>query len=246
MSQPESVPERPPRAASATAARPDGADRRRDPEETKLRLLDAAEHLFAERGFDGASLRAVTQAARTSVSAAHYHFGSKEALLAATIQRRIEPIIRARFDRLDMLEREAAGAPLAIEAILDVFLRPLFEQRAARGDQGETFRRIAARLFSDPPPVVAGLKRQVFGETVERFMAALERALPGHPREAIALDLQFLVGIMVHVISGHLEDTPGLEPGRLASLSDDEVLERMIEFAAAGLRARAAATTGER
>ncbi|NNL65699.1 MAG: TetR/AcrR family transcriptional regulator [Myxococcales bacterium] len=216
------------------------ADRRRDPEETKLRLLDAAEHLFAERGFDGASLRAVTQAARTSVSAAHYHFGSKEALLVATIERRLAPILRARLDRLDALEREAAGAPLAIEAILDAFLRPIFEERAARADAGDGFRRIAARLFSDPPPVVADLKQRVFGETMERFMAVLEPALPDRSREAIALDLQFLVGIMIHVTSGHLEDAPGPSPlPDLAGLSDETVLQRMIQFAAAGIRAAA-------
>ena len=62
--------------------------RRRDSEDTKERLLDAAERLFAERGFEGASLRAVTQAAGTSVSAANYHFGSKEALLGRTLLRR--------------------------------------------------------------------------------------------------------------------------------------------------------------
>ncbi len=99
--------------------------------DTKERLLAAAERLFAERGFEGASLRAVTQAAGTSVSAANYHFGSKQALLRATLRRRVEPMNRLRLERLDALEAAAAGAPLSLEALLDAFLRPAFEVRAA-------------------------------------------------------------------------------------------------------------------
>jgi len=211
--------------------------RRRHPEDTKERLLDAAERLFAERGFEGASLRAVTHAAGTSVSAAHYHFGSKEALLVATIRRRAEPVVRARAARLDEIERRAGAGPLPLEEVLDAFLRPIFEERA-RPERSDDFRRIAARLFSDPPRVVASLKREVFGSTAERFLDALARALPEKPRMLIALDLQFLVGVMVHVTSGHLRDVPAPRGWpRLEGLSDDAVLGRMIEFVAAGLRA---------
>jgi len=232
---------RPEPAVAATASAPLAAaasePRRRHPEETKQRLLDAAERLFAAHGFDGTSLRAVTQAAGTSVSAANYHFGSKETLLVATIRRRAEPVVRARAARLDEIERRAGAGPLPLEELLDAFLRPIFEERA-RPERSDDFRRIAARLFSDPPAVVASLKREVFGSTAERFLEALARALPEKPRMWIALDLQFLVGVMVHVTSGHLRDVPA--PGgwpRLEELSDEAVLGRMIEFVAAGLRA---------
>jgi AcrR family transcriptional regulator len=227
-----------PTAPGAVAPAPAADEpRRRDPEDTKERLLDAAERLFAERGFEGASLRAVTQAAGTSVSAAHYHFGSKEALLVATIRRRAEPVMATRAARLAELERRAGDAPLPLEAVLDAFLRPIFEQRA-RPDRAEDFRRIAARLFSDPPPVVAALKREVFGRTAAHFLDALERALPGKPRHEIALDLQFLVGVMVHVTAGHLDDFPAPEGWpSLDALSDEVVLDRMVRFVAAGLRA---------
>jgi len=231
-------PSKPLAAGEAASARtPEPLPRRRTAEDTKERLLDAAERLFAESGFEGTSLRAVTQAAGTSVSAANYHFGSKEALLVATIRRRTEPVARARTERLDAIERRAGGAPLPLEEVLDAFLRPVFDQRA-RPERGDDFRWIAARLFSDPPPVVAALKRDVFGRTAERFLDALAKALPDAPRRQIALDLQFLVGVMVHVTSGHLEDVPTPEGWpRLDDLSDETVLARMIAFVAAGLLA---------
>ena len=79
----------------------------RDSRDTKERLLDAAERLLAEHGYEGTSLRAVTQAAGTSVSAANYHFGSKEELLRATLLRRVEPMNRRRLACLDDLEHAA-------------------------------------------------------------------------------------------------------------------------------------------
>ena len=219
--------------ASAVESAVEGRD-------TKERLLAAAERIFAERGFEGASLRAVTRAAGTSVSAANYHFGSKRALLRATLRRRVEPVNRLRLERLDALEAAAAGAPLALEALLDAFLRPAFEVRAAAPEGSAYYRQVAARLYSDPPELVSDLKRELFRPVFERFFAALQRALPDHPPEALGLAFQFMVGTVIHVMSGHLEGALGVEDGD-ARPSDEEVLARMLAFAAGGRRAAGAA-----
>ena len=104
-------------------------------------------------------MRAVTQAAGASVSAANYHFGSKEALLRATLRRRLEPVNRTRIARLDALEREAAGRPLRVEQILEAFLRPIFEEWT---DPAARMRHVAApqtpnmaKTASDAPTAVA-------------------------------------------------------------------------------------------
>ncbi len=203
--------------------------------DTKERLLDAAEQLFAERGFEGASLRAVTQAAGTSVSAANYHFGSKQALLRATLRRRVEPMNRLRLERLDALEAAAAGAPLSLEALLDAFLRPAFEVRAAAQGGSAYYRQIAARLYSDPPELVSDLKRELFGPVFERFFAALQRTLPDHSPSALALAFQFTVGTVIHVMSGQLEGALGIGDGDVRP-ADEEVLRRMVAYTVSGLR----------
>lgn len=198
--------------------------------DTAERLLDAAEALFAERGFEGTSLRAVTQAAGTSVSAAHYHFGGKEALLRATLRRRVEPMNRLRLERLEALRRRSGGRALAVEEILDAFLRPLFDLESARAEA----RFVAARLYSDPPELVAALKEELFGEVSRRFLEALAEALPARPREEIALGFHFAVGAMVHVLSGNLEDAPA--EARDVPSERATVLQHLVAFLAAGLR----------
>ncbi len=160
----------PPRSAPGLA--PEPLSRGRDGAATKERLLDAAELLFAERGFKGTSVRAVTRAAGVSVSAANYHFGSKEALLHATLSRVIEPVNRARLGRLDALEAQSGDRAAPIEAILDAFLRPTIERRAQPGGPAR-FRHITALLYADPPELAAALRRDYFGPLLARFLRAL-------------------------------------------------------------------------
>ena len=79
------------------------------PPDTRTRILDAAEHLFAERGFNGTSVRAITDLAGANLAAVGYHFGSKAELLAAVIRRVTEPIIAAQGAGLDRLLARTRG-----------------------------------------------------------------------------------------------------------------------------------------
>jgi len=93
-------------------------------EDTRERLLNAAEQLFAEHGVSGTTLRALTKAANVNLAAVHYHFGGKEGLLDAVVERRATPMNQERLRELYELERSAGvGAP-AVEDILRAFFLP--------------------------------------------------------------------------------------------------------------------------
>jgi AcrR family transcriptional regulator len=201
---------------------------------TKERLLDAAESLFARHGFEGTSLRAVTQAADTSLSAANYHFGSKEALVHAALVRRLEPQNRRRLEAIDALE-EASSRDLSVEALLAAFLRPSFEAQRESPEDARRLREVAAQLYADPHAVMSELRLELFAPVISRYIDALERLLPDRSREAVTVDFQFFIGVMVHVMSGKTRLT--WESAGPPSIPDDQILERMISFATAGLRA---------
>ena len=235
MSSPNEVPD------SDGISRPETApieahdrDRSSGSAETRARLLDAAERLFADRGFEGTSMRAITQAAGTSVSAANYHFGSKEKLLHETIRRATEPVNDRRLELLDRAEAAAGGAPLSLEAILEAFLFPVIEFR----QQGmtEAGRQIGARLFNDPPELIQSIKVEIFGPMSKRFMQALRRTLSDRSELDVELGYQFIISIMVYVISGQLESST-LAATHPEGIDEELLLKRMVEFAAAGLRA---------
>lgn len=218
-------------AASSPDPRDGGAS-----EATKERLLAAAERLLAERGFAGMSIRALARHAGTSVSAAHYHFGSKLALVEALFESRIEPINAQRIERLNALLAAAPDGRPTLEAVLDSFLRPSFD--AWR--QGEALGRTAtphilAQVHADRSPRLADLKRRLLGPLMDRYVGVIDALLPDKDPASLRNGLQFVLGISLHVVGGHLEREAG---GRSTSPREDEALiEQMIRFAAAGLRA---------
>jgi AcrR family transcriptional regulator len=67
---------------------------------TRERILGVAEALFARHGFDGASLRQVTAAAKVNLAAVNYHFGSKESLIEEVFRRRLDELNRQRLASL--------------------------------------------------------------------------------------------------------------------------------------------------
>jgi len=198
--------------------------------DTKARLLDAAELFFAERGFDGMSMRAVTNAAGVSVSAANYHFGSKLALMGAALRRRVEPINRRRFELLDGLEAEASVPN--VEQVLDAFYRPPFEQAAESTEAQRTLMRtVAARLWHDPAEMVAAIRVELFGEVSERFSVALVNAMPEIEPARARMLLQLSVGLLIQTLNG--------EAASFFSTDADTLRAVLVRYATAGVIAAA-------
>lgn len=90
---------------------------------TRSRLLAAAERLLLESGYDRLSVRAVNAAAGMNPAAVHYHFGSKETLVAALLEERLGPLWERPLAELD--ERRGAGEPPSVGELVDVVLEPL-------------------------------------------------------------------------------------------------------------------------
>src|SRR5690554_7975585 len=79
--------------------------------DTVDRILDAAEELFAERGFSETSLRMITSKAKVNLAAVNYHFGSKNALIHAVFARFLTPFSATLETAFDELEAKCHGKP---------------------------------------------------------------------------------------------------------------------------------------
>ena len=78
--------------------------------DTKQRILNAGEHLFARDGYHLTSLRSITTEAKVNLAAVNYHFGSKESLLEAVIERRLDPLNKIRQGQLEALLEKTGQA----------------------------------------------------------------------------------------------------------------------------------------
>lgn len=197
--------------------------------DTKTRILDAAEHAFATQGFDGASLRAITSEAGVNLAAVNYHFQSKEALFAAVVARRIDPINERRLEMLD-----AAGENPSVHAILEAFLRPPLD--VTEGFRSEVIRPLLGRMYSTPGDLAVRIIKNQFAPMLNRFTDALHAAVPKRTPEELKARMLFLVGAMSHVMAWGPTFTAftGAEgDGR----DINWVLQQLVEFAAAGIEA---------
>jgi AcrR family transcriptional regulator len=122
---------------------------RSDTSETRLALIYAAERLFAEQGLQRTSLRQINQeAGQRNESAIHYHFGSREAVIAAILDLRTKPVNEERLRMLNAARDAAAGAPLSSLALAEIFVLPLARSIVA-APGGNHYARFLTQLYLD-------------------------------------------------------------------------------------------------
>ncbi len=201
--------------------------------ETKTRILDAAERLLAERGFAETSLRGITALAGVNLAAVNYHFQSKDALIQAVFTRRLQPINRERLAALDECERRAGNRPVPLEPLLRAFFGPVLRA----GPDGSSFFKLMGRMYSEPSLDLHQLFASEMGETVDRFKNAFRRTLPHLDIRQVFWYLFFAIGSMAHVLAaGSLLK---LISGGTCNPEDmNEAEEHLVHFAAGALRAK--------
>jgi len=206
------------------------------PHETRTRILDAAEELFMQHGFEATSMRQLTAKAGANLAAVNYHFGSKDALVAAVFQRRLDAMNTARIAELERLEKEAGGRPLSPRQIIGAFVGVSLRMiEDAKG--GRNFIRLLGRTYSDPQKEIRSLIGRLYAPAMERFKAAFERALPQMPREELVWRIHFMFGTLAYTLAA--TDTVQLIAGcKPEDRYDARLLEaRLTAFLAAGLLA---------
>ena len=204
---------------------------------TQERILDVAEGLFMEHGFEAAGLRQITTAAGVNLAAVHYHFGSKEELFQAVLTRRLDPMNLERLALLDRLEADARGGPLSCEAIIGAMFIPALELARDKARGGKNFLRLLGRAYADPASFIRQLLSLEYAPMILRFKAAFARTLPHLPARELSWRLHFLMGAMSYTLAGTdvLKLISALNP---VDVDNDELLLRRLgPFLVAGLKA---------
>jgi len=205
--------------------------------ETQTRILDAAEELFLQHGFEGASMRMLTARAGVNLAAINYHFGSKDALIEAVLRRRLDPMNASRVAALDHLEAQAADGAVEPDAIIGAFVGTSLRMiEDARGG-GRNFIRLLGRTYTDPDKKIRALIGQFYAPAMERYKAAFARALPDLPGDELVWRMHFMFGTLSYTLAA--TDTVQLIAGcKPEDRYDARLLEaRLTAFLAAGLLA---------
>jgi AcrR family transcriptional regulator len=206
----------------------------RDPSDTKNRILDVAEDLFAEQGLDRVSVRDITDTAQVNLAAVNYHFGGKEDLIAAVLQRRIGPVNDARIAALDKIEKAAGGKPPKVEDIIGAFILPTLSCCPGDTKRKNSFSKLFGRCLAETRPDVEKLLVREFDPMAQRLEAALTRALPHLTRAQIFLRLKFTFGVLHH----WLLTKDRFLPEWASHSTMEEQATQLIAFVSTGFKAK--------
>ena len=194
--------------------------------DTKQKILDTAERLFAQQGYAATSMRQIISEAGVNLAAIHYHFGSKEELLDGLVQRKAGPVNAERLALLDAAVKAANGRSLQVEEIFEALLRPM----ATVASQNGQFVQLMGRLFSEG--LMPHIINKHFHEVMKKFMGALREVLPQLPEQEFLWRIHFMMGALAHTMCGAPESSELL--GVSAGFHDR--IDRLKRFLSAGFR----------
>lgn len=187
--------------------------------ETRERILDAAEAVFAQRGFDAATTREIAALSETNVATPYSYFAGKEALYAAVIERAIVPLIEL-MDQFAAESDKPGAAAGAIHAVL------------SRLASHETTTRLIYREVVANGPLAEMLTKTLFEPLINRVCTELRAA--GQLDDAME---PFVASLFVHLSFSHVAMAPLLSRVFEVDMLSPESLERQVRVigAAAGL-----------
>ncbi len=191
-------------------------------------MVDAAEELFAADGFEAASLRAVMRAADADPGSVHYHFGGREALAAAVLERVLAPLNTQRVELLEEAEAKATGL-IPLEQLVEAIVRPDFEAAHALNQKGRGRARLMGAIYINPAAFVTAEVERHFRPVAQRFMPYMAAALPQVDPQLVAWRVRWsLFGLIGALL---------LDPDEPFSVDLNEMIARVVAVGSAGLSA---------
>ena len=160
---------------------------------TEELILNAAEELFAEQGFEAISIRDIVSRAGVNVASINYHFGCKKDLIITVLKRRTEKMNRVRLERLGYIKDKKN-----LEEIMEAFISPAFDLSRDTKNRGHLFLKLAGRIMGESNPEIRKALEDVFEEVIEKFMQALKVACPKLSNEELSHKFFFVIGAMAH------------------------------------------------
>ena len=215
-------------------------DRRRAPH-TREAILDAAEAAFVESGYSGASIRTISAAAGVQKALAYYHFGSKEDLFRAVIERRADDNVAGLRSALEEALQVGGTKQARVEALIRAFLAPVVERAMQRGEGWRNYIRLLAQVGCLPQQqenfVVPVNER--YDAVVTDYIAELRKLLPQMKDVDVHWGFYFLQATIANaIIETGMVDRQS--EGKCKSSDLDTIVEKMTRFFSAGFRGYAA------
>ncbi len=203
-------------------------------ETTQDKLLNAAEALFAEQGFEQTSLRQITTAADVNLASVNYHFGSKKALIQAVMARYLEVFMPALQTKLQQLGQQES---FNTRDVFDCFRDPLSGLSQVQKHGPTLFLSLLGFAYAEIQGHLRRYTMEHFGEVMALLLETLHQANPQLSPVDMFWRLHFVLGATVFAqVSGPaLREIAAADFGE--AVAAEQVIDRLIPFLAGGVDA---------
>ena len=167
--------------------------------DTKTRILDAAEKLFAERGFSETSLRLITSKAEVNLASVNYHFGSKKELIRAVLARYLDVFMPAASSEIAKLQ--GADHDASLNEIFSTLVKPLLDLNLLRSEGTRTFLQLLGRGYIESQGHLRWFITTHYGEHLTQFVKAVADSAPHIPPAEMFWRLHFTLGTVVFTMA---------------------------------------------
>jgi len=202
---------------------------------TKNKILDAAEQLFADKGFNGTSLREITSLAEVNLAAVNYHFGSKKELIKAVMSRymnELSPKLESVLIQICQQEQQPT-----LNEVFSAFIEPLLSLNVFKENGTSNFLQLLGRGYTDSQGFLRWFLTTQYPGVISNFVAAVQKAYPELTAEDIFWRLHFTMGTVVFTMSSTDALIDIAESDFEKKMDIAGVIRRVIPFVAAGVAA---------
>lgn len=203
--------------------------------DTIARILDAAEELFAEKGFSDTSLRSITGLAEVNLAAVNYHFGSKKGLIQAVFSRYLDPFCESLNRQIDAYEQ--SGQPRDVEAILRLMVVAAEDGPTNDANKSAIILRLLGVAYTQGQGHLKKYLQETYGQVFRRFLGLFRDLVPGVSATDMYWRIHFSLGTTVFTMSGLQALMAIYERDYQKPITVNDVIDQLIPFIAAGLNA---------
>ncbi|MGF1686184.1 TetR family transcriptional regulator [Photobacterium japonica] len=202
--------------------------------ETKARILDAAERLFAEQGFNDTSLRTITSKAGVNLASVNYHYGDKKTLVRAVLSRYLETFMPALQTELKVL---LTRDEFTMEDVFRCLKAPLLALNDFRPQGATTFMSLIGRGYTDVQGHLRWFIVTRYDGVLAQFTTAIRRANPSIDQETLFWRLHFTLGASVFTMASSTALCEIANNDFSQQVTPEALVDRLVPYLAAGVAA---------
>ncbi|NVK24507.1 MAG: TetR/AcrR family transcriptional regulator [Gammaproteobacteria bacterium] len=199
---------------------------------TKVKILNAAEALFANSGFAETSMREITAKAGVNLASVNYHFGSKKDLIKAVVDRYLERFVPLLLEKIETLEK--CNKNYSVSELFECFKSPLLALNSINKDGSVFFLKLIGRGYVDFQGHLRRFITEKYGESLQVIQQCFHKTMPQLTPSEVFWRLHFTIGTSVFTLAASEALIDISRSDFDLEMTPEKIVDQLLPYLAAG------------